>query len=600
VAGTTEENAAGSAAEDQSKAEENALSDATAEQEVPEGDGNTSAAAEDTSSDDVAADSPDMTEDGSEPTSSDDAPAEDAGDGDDATDAVSASGDDAPEPEAEPEASTEDAVSEADSTSPADAPSGTKTDEAASAAEAEPQSEPAQSAPAPEAAAPAPQVIKETTVERKGGFFPMLLGGAVAAGLGFGASEFLEFGPPPEEDPFRTETRDTLTSQMEQIQAISAGLNGTQDALADVSAQVGGIDVAPLSQGLSDVEQSLAALRADLAGVESRSTEVANEFTDMGAAMAALDARLDGAETRVAALDARLTELGDRLGEVDARLLVIEKRPVEEAVSPDVIAVYERELNTLREEIIAQRTTINEERTALRDEIGAQRDALSAEISAQQEALSAEISEQQVTLESEKAAMLDDFAAQRAEVEEIISAARAAEVSAEEQAALAASRAALADLTTRAQTGTGFAEPLAVLMDNGVFVPDALKATAESGLPTLAALATDFPEAARAALRSARRAAPAEERSQGGGLAGFLQNQMGARSVVPREGDDPDAVLSRAEAAVQKGDLDTALTEIAALPEAAQADLADWVAAANLRRDALAGASALAQQLNQQ
>ena len=52
-----------------------------------------------------------------------------------------------------------------------------------------------------------------------------------------------------------------------------------------------------------------------------------------------------------------------------------------------------------------------------------------------------------------------------------------------------------------------------------------------------------------------------------GGLGAFLQNQLGGRSVVPREGDDPDAVLSRVGAAVEAGDLSTALTEIESLPE---------------------------------
>jgi hypothetical protein len=69
----------------------------------------------------------------------------------------------------------------------------------------------------------------------------------------------------------------------------------------------------------------------------------------------------------------------------------------------------------------------------------------------------------------------------------------------------------------------------------------------------------------------------------------------------PREGDDPDAILSRVQAAVSSGDLETALAEISALPEGAQAEMADWIADAEARSavtaaletvtDAVAGAN---------
>jgi hypothetical protein len=75
---------------------------------------------------------------------------------------------------------------------------------------------------------------------------------------------------------------------------------------------------------------------------------------------------------------------------------------------------------------------------------------------------------------------------------------------------------------------------------------------------------------------------------------------MCARSVIPREGDDPDAVLSRAEAAVKGGDIDVALTELEALPEVAQEAMADWTAKARLRAEALGAAFGLAQDLNKQ
>jgi len=77
-----------------------------------------------------------------------------------------------------------------------------------------------------------------------------------------------------------------------------------------------------------------------------------------------------------------------------------------------------------------------------------------------------------------------------------------------------------------------------------------------------------------------------------------LQRQLGARSVEPREGNDPDAILSRAEAALINGHLPQALAEIAALPDEAQAEMGNWVTLATIRAAALSAAAALAQSLN--
>ncbi|NCM97487.1 MAG: hypothetical protein GW948_09390, partial [Rhodobacterales bacterium] len=107
--------------------------------------------------------------------------------------------------------------------------------------------------------------------------------------------------------------------------------------------------------------------------------------------------------------------------------------------------------------------------------------------------------------------------------------------------------------------------------------------------PTLAALQAAFPEAARAALDAALRADMGTSLTQR--MTAFLRTQTGARSLTPREGTDPDAVLSRAEAALLGGDLAGAQAEIGALPPEAQAAMADWQALAERR---LAATDALA------
>ena len=78
----------------------------------------------------------------------------------------------------------------------------------------------------------------------------------------------------------------------------------------------------------------------------------------------------------------------------------------------------------------------------------------------------------------------------------------------------------------------------------------------------------------------------------------FLQTQLGTRSLEPREGDSADAVLSRAEAALKAGDLDTVLAEIDTLPEASKPAFAEWRALTETRAAALAAGKALADELN--
>ena len=142
------------------------------------------------------------------------------------------------------------------------------------------------------------------------------------------------------------------------------------------------------------------------------------------------------------------------------------------------------------------------------------------------------------------------------------------------------------------ETGALFATAVAALTDAGTQVPDPLATAAATGLPTLASLQTSFPDAARLALDESLRAGMGEGTMDRLGV--FLRSQTGARSLVPREGSDPDAILSRAEAALRAGDLPTTLTEIATLSEAGQAALATWTAAAQARAAAMAALVTLA------
>ncbi|MGB7242398.1 MAG: hypothetical protein WBC93_09970 [Sulfitobacter sp.] len=196
---------------------------------------------------------------------------------------------------------------------------------------------------------------------------------------------------------------------------------------------------------------------------------------------------------------------------------------------------------------------------------------------------------------AELTALQNEIAAQKAEVDALLATAQSAEDEARAAAQQTLARAALARVMAALDSGKPFAAALADLTENStVDVPENLAALASSGVATLADLQGLFPPASRAALAASRATAAAE---QGGGVLEFLDRQLGARSVTPREGTDPDAVLSRAEAAVGEGRLTDALAEIATLPVDGQAAMSDWLANATAYQNAQNAAETLAQSL---
>ncbi|SMC77217.1 COG4223 family protein [Primorskyibacter flagellatus] len=278
-----------------------------------------------------------------------------------------------------------------------------------------------------------------------------------------------------------------------------------------------------------------------------------------GAAIADLDTRTAAVEQSVSGIDVdalssqasdaaatandasqRLDGLTGNVEALDGRLTALEKRPVEESVSPEAIEAYERELDAMRAAIQTQRE----------------------------------------------------------EIESMLADATEMEESANQTAQLTQARAALAQISSALTDGTPFADAAAQLRQSTGSIPEALSSVADEGVATQAELADQFPGASRAALSAARNAGAADE--GGGRFSSFLREQLGARSVVPKEGNDADAILSRAEAAQRDGDLDAALTEIEALPDPARDALSVWTARAQARRDALAALAAASQELNTQ
>ncbi|WP_309663371.1 hypothetical protein [Tabrizicola sp.] len=294
-----------------------------------------------------------------------------------------------------------------------------------------------------------------------------------------------------------------------------------------------------------------AAPSADLSpALDQQATEIAALKTALQAAQTALTERLAGIEATLAALPTPTDPAKDdaRFAALDQRLAAIEALPPGEAGTSPALAAAVRDLQA-RVAALGTSSTLP--------------DALAAKV---------------------------DDAVKRLSDAEAAATAKAAE--AEVMAATARRAAVLDRLAAAVASGTPYSDILADLANEAV--PAALSDHAETGIGTLASLQQSFPDGARAALQLAR--AASSDSSWGSRLMDFLQAQTGARSLTPREGTDPDAVLSRAEAAVQEGRLADALTELSTLDPAVAVPLADWSALAKQRLDAETALSALAAQ----
>ena len=280
----------------------------------------------------------------------------------------------------------------------------------------------------------------------------------------------------------------------------------------------------------------------------------------------------------------------------------------------DSTETLQLEINTLSSALEQERARISEIEPRLSD-IGRQISAVEAESSSLADEIDASdanltnVSRRIAELQAEFQTMsetvasgaldtnnLDAQAEQfRAELSQIVEDARAELLAAQEEAAgleeqLAQDiqsqdqRVALERIAQALNDGSSFADHLSVLRN--LAIPPALVDLSETGVPSLLDLREAFPDAARAALSSAIRSdVDGTTRDR---ILAFLRAQTGARSLEPREGDDPDAILSRAEAALGDSDIAQALAEIENLPDIGKEKMAEWVDMAQSRLEALA------------
>ena len=322
---------------------------------------------------------------------------------------------------------------------------------------------------------------------------------------------------------------------------------------------------------------------APVAGIDAVETEAVQDVPPVrrsGLGLVAAALLLGGAGTALAwydplgwrgenPLQAEITALATRLDASDSagkaladRLAALESAPEPlPGVSPEDLAALAAAVKA-NEMVLAELKAA----PALGDEVSAVQVAALAEAVDQLKQQVAGLGNGPSDADAIKTAV-DAALAERAVAQE--NEAKAAVEAAQQQAARIE---AVEQLRRAARTGAPFADLLPAL--DGLPLAPVLTEAADRGLVTQQALAEAFPAAARKALDSALRAETGD--GIGERLYSFLRIQTGARSLEPREGNDPDAVLSRAEAAVQSGQVQVALDELAALPPEAQAEMADW------------------------
>jgi len=368
---------------------------------------------------------------------------------------------------------------------------------------------------------PEPEISTEAPPSRppepgsRGGFFPMVMGGAVAAGIGFGTAVYV----------------------------LPKILTPPAPPKADTSV---------LEKAIADQNERITTLRAQVDAQKS-DTSVA----DLAAAQSDLSSRLSQEiETAAAGLSKRLDQNTASLDSLDARLSEVEKRPLADGAASNLaLEAFGREMAKFRAEIDANREAAS---------------AAQAQIKATAEQAAARIEAAQA-----EAAQL------RADTEAAGERARA--------------RAALSRVQAALESGAALEPSLADLASAGITIPPELSDQAQ-GVASFATLRDKFPAAAREALSASLK------ESTGSGtwerLVGFFKSQLGARSLSPRSGVDPDAVLSRAEAALKAHDLEMAVSELSKLPQTGQAKMAEWVALAERRIAATKAVAAIAGAMN--
>jgi hypothetical protein len=286
-----------------------------------------------------------------------------------------------------------------------------------------------------------------------------------------------------------------------------------------------------------DVAQFRDETTGQITGIDTRLNALEGRLTDVDQ-RAVGDVFQSDLDELTNGYDQRFLEIASQLEIFDKRLAALEKSIIESAIPDELVAQYQDEVKRLKETLEAQRES------------------------------------------------LQQFMSETAET--------ANEVT--QRAKDTVARGILAQIRAAIDAGGPFDTAIQEFDEQvGQALPNQLRSLAEEGVQTYQELRDSFAEAARSALNAAR-----DELNESEGFTGignYLRKQFQARSVTPKTGDDADAVLSRAEQALRENDLNGALNELDALPNAARDQMQPWIDQARERQDALEQLDILSQEI---
>ena len=344
------------------------------------------------------------------------------------------------------------------------------------------------------------------SASRAGLIVAMIVGGAVAGGIGYYAG--------------RANMPASAPDQTAEIQQLNTRLSDRITTLEQQIAELAAVEKAPDNSGLQ-------------ADFENLKTALAGKTNDLSDRLGVTEVQLKDALAR---LDAAQAKLAERLSVSGGQL---------SDTASELVAGYGAEIEDLK--------------TRLEDQLKANSE-LSKKIDAVSQAATTQLTEAR-----EKVAALTESAVETVKTADV---------------SVAVTR-----LQAAFDTGKSYADQLAkIAKDAAVDIPDALLKPADQGVVPLLQLQQDFPDAARKGLKASIKATAGD--GIGDKLAAFVKAQVGARSLEEKAGDDPDAVLSRAQGALNRGELQNSVDLVEKLPVEGQTAMADWLNAAHTRLNA--------------
>lgn len=297
-------------------------------------------------------------------------------------------------------------------------------------------------------------------------------------------------------------------------------------------------------------------------------------------------------ERRVKSIEQALADAATtraQLAEIDRRLKLVET-----TVATDPTAKLEARLGALEAKVDAQAqatgTAPPTDLKPVEDKLAAvdgQVDSLARRLATAEQAIKAQAAADQTPLMLERIQNLEDAAGRLA---------TAQQTNRKALDGLAGVMVAVEPLRLALRRGAPFSDELATLQP---FLPTpapaefvTLQALAAQGVPALTELQQKLPDTVRAVLRQAGQQAADTWWEK---ALARLQSLVIIRRTGQPIGDDPGAIVARAEAKAGQGDIAGAMAELSALPAGPAAAAKDWLALAERRVNgerALAGLEA--------